>query len=203
MPKTKNTQTKERTREELIADWVASQHQKQRKARVARKRPDEVVGVTINSLMDAMFIILVFLLMNYSIDPLRVDASDDLKLPASTTEINPDPSAAVTVTAKGIVVNDEMVVQIKEGQVDKAFKGGEENSMQIQPLFDALNAEAQRQKNVSQLTGGKFDGLLTVIAHGETPYRLITEVLYTAGQAEFQKFKFAVVKGGSRGGSPE
>ena len=141
--------------------------------------------------------------MNYSIDPLRVDASDDLKLPASTTEINPDPSAAVTVTAKGIVVNDEMVVQIKDGQVDKAFKGGEENSMQIQPLFDALNAEAQRQKNVSQLTGGKFDGLLTIIAHGETPYRLITEVLYTAGQAEFQKFKFAVVKGGARGGSPE
>jgi len=40
---------------------------------------------------------------------------------------------------------------------------------------------------------------LTVIAHQETTYRLITEVLYTAGQAEFQKFKFTVLKGAQRG----
>jgi len=191
---------KEMTREELIADWVAAQAVEQRKARSARRKIPETGTVTINSLMDALFIILVFLLMNYSLDPLRVDSSEDLKLPPSSTDISPKPSAAVTVTAKAIVVNDELIVQVKDGQIDKAFKGGDENSLQIQPLFEALNAEAQRQKNVSQLTGKKFGGLLTIIAHGETPYRLLTEVLYTAGQAEFQKFKFAVIKGGVRGG---
>jgi biopolymer transport protein ExbD len=193
----------EKTREELIADWVSAQAAEQRKTRNARRKPVETGTVTINSLMDALFIILVFLLMNYSLDPLRVDSSDDLKLPPSSTDISPSPTAAVTVSAKAIVVNDELVVQIKDGQIDKAFKGGDENSLQIQPLFEALNEEAQRQKNVSQLTGKKFDGMLTIIAHGKTPYRLLTEVLYTAGQAEFQKFKFAVVKGGARGGSPE
>lgn len=193
----------EKTREELIADWVSAQAAEQRKTRNARRKPVETGSVTINSLMDALFIILVFLLMNYSLDPLRVDSSDDLKLPPSSTDISPSPTAAVTVSAKAIVVNDELVVQIKDGQIDKAFKGGDENSLQIQPLFEALNEEAQRQKNVSQLTGKKFDGMLTIIAHGKTPYRLLTEVLYTAGQAEFQKFKFAVVKGGARGGSPE
>lgn len=190
----------QKTRDELIADWVAAQAAEQRKARNARRRPSDPGSVTINSLMDALFIILVFLLMNYSLDPLRVDSSEDLKLPPSTTEISPDPSAAVTVSAKAIVVNNEVIVQVKDGQVDKAFKGGDDTALQIQPLFEALNEEAQNQKNVSQLTGGKFDGVLTIIAHGETPYRLLTEVLYTAGQAEFQKFKFAVVKGGLRGG---
>lgn len=197
-----STETEHDAREEAIAAWVANQHKSQAKARKARRGLEDPGGVTITSLMDAMFIILVFLLMNYSIDPLRVDGSEDLKLPPSTTDINPAPSTALTVSAKGIVFNDKLIVPIKDGQIDKQYKAGEENSLQIQLLFDELHAEAQRQKNVSQLTGGKFDGVLTIIAHQETPYRLITEVLYTAGQAEFQKFKFATIKGGARGGSP-
>lgn len=155
-------------------------------------------GVTINSLMDAMFIILVFLLMNFAVDPLKIEQSEDLHLPASTTKVNPEATAAVTVTASGIVLNDKIVVPVKDGAVDKTHKGGDEQSMQIQPLFDALSEEAGRQENVARLINGKFEGLLTIIAHEETPYRLITEVLYTAGQAKFQKFKFAVVQGGLR-----
>ncbi|MCA9538066.1 MAG: biopolymer transporter ExbD [Myxococcales bacterium] len=190
---------KSKSREELIADWVASEADRQRKERKARRLPDGEATVTINSLMDAMTIILVFLLMNYSIDPLRIDSGEDLKLPASTTEISPEPSASVTVTAKGIVVNDKVVVELHDGLVDKADKAGDENSLNVTPLFDALNDEAARQKEMARLSGSRFDGVLTVIAHEETAYRVITEVLYTAGQAEFQKFKFAVLKGGQRG----
>ena len=189
-----------KSREEVINDWLARQHQAQRAERKARRLPDSEATVTINSLMDAMTIILVFLLMNYSVDPLRIDTSEDLKLPASTTDINPKASAAVTVTAKGILVNDKVVVAVKDGTVDKAFKGGDEASLQIQPLFDALTEAAQTQQDIAMRIGSKFEGVLTVIAHEETPYRLVTEVLYTAGQAEFQKFKFAVVKGAQRGG---
>ncbi len=193
------TEKRQKTREDMIDEWVASQKQMLRKQRKKRKSADDV-GVTINSLMDAMTIILIFLLMNYSVDPLRVDSSDDLKLPASTTEIHPKPSASLTVTKKGIIVNDKPVVQIKGGTVDKAYKQGDEASLNIQPLFEALNEEATRQKEMARLRGSKFDGVLTIIADNETEYRLLTEVLYTAGQAEFQKFKFAVIKGGRRGG---
>lgn len=190
---------RQKTREELIQDWVAQEAARHRKERKSRRLPDDEVSLTINSLMDAMTIILVFLLINYSIDPLRVDHSDDLKLPASTSDINPEVTAAVTITAKEIVVNDKRVVEVKNGQVDKAYKGGEETSLQIQPLFEALNEEANNQKRIATLQGAKFSGLITIIAHDEIPYRLITEVLYTAGQAEFQKFKFAILKGGQRG----
>ena len=193
------TEKRQQTREEVIDDWVASQKQMLRKQRKKRKPADDV-GVTINSLMDAMTIILIFLLMNYSVDPLRIDTADDLKLPASTPEIHPKASATVTVTKNGIIVNDKPVVQIKAGTVDKAYKQGDEASLNIQPLFEALNEEATRQKEMARLRGSKFDGVLTIIADNETEYRLLTEVLYTAGQAEFQKFKFAVIKGGRRGG---
>lgn len=188
-----------KSREEIISEWVAEQAAEHRKERKTHRKLESDATVTINSLMDAMTIILIFLLMNYSIDPLRVDPSEDLKLPASTTTINPEPSATVTVTANGIIVNDEMIVSVQEGEVDKSKKQGDESNPQIQPLFEALNEEATRQKEMARLTGSRFDGLLTVIAHNKTPYKLLSEVLYTAGQAEFQKFKFAVVKDGSRG----
>lgn len=192
------------TREEIISSWVQDHKQVLRKKRKKNGYVVEEASVTINSLMDAMTIILVFLLMNYSVDPLRIDQSDVLKLPFSTTEIAPAPSAAVTVTAKGIIVNDKVVVQVKDGSIEKMYKlGGEANSLQIQPLFEALNEEATRQKGMAQLTGRRFGAVLTIIAHQETPYRLLTEVLYTAGQAEFQKFKFAVTKGGQRGVAAE
>lgn len=191
----------EKTREQAITDWVEQHQQELRKERKKKKGIDAEATVTINSLMDAMTIILVFLLMNYSVDPLRIDTSEDLKLPASTTDINPKPSAALSITAKAIIVDDKPVVPVKDGVVEKAYKQGEESSMQIQPLFEALNEAATTQKDIASRIGSKFEGVLTIIAHEETPYRLITEVLYTAGQAEFQKFKFAVVKGAQRGGS--
>lgn len=190
----------EKSQEEVIDEWVARQAAAQRKGRKARRLPKAEGGVTINSLMDAMFIILVFLLANYAVDPLKIDQSEDLQLPASTTDINPSGSSALTITAKGIVLNDRVVVTIKNGVVPDTAKGGDANSLNIMPLFEKLNEEVSRQKNTAQLIGGKFEGVLTVIAHGETPYRLLTEVLYTAGQAEYQKFKFAVMKGGQRGG---
>lgn len=191
---------KEKTREEIVAEWVQAEGQRLRKARMGRRKLQDTKALSINSLMDAMTIILIFLLMNYSLDPIRVDTSEDLKLPASTSEISPKATASVTVTAKEIVVADETILTIKDGTVDKHDKqGGDENSLQIQPLFDALTKEVTAQKEMARLRGAKFDGVLTIISHAETPYRLLTEVLYTAGQAEFAKFKFAIMKGGRRG----
>jgi len=195
---------KEKTREEIVAEWVQAEGQRLRAERKGRRDLKDTEGVTINSLMDAMTIILIFLLMNYSLDPIKVDTSEDLQIPASTTEISPSATASVVVTAKEIVVADKSIVSIKEVggvlEVDKHDKqGGDEKSLQIQPLFDALTEQATAQKEMARLRGAKFDGVLTVIAHREIPYRLLTEVLYTAGQAEFAKFKFAVAKGGRRG----
>ncbi len=189
----------EKSHQDLVKEWLNSQEEGKKKKKKGRRLPDSGGGVTINSLMDAMFIILVFLLMNYAIDPLRIDISEDLKLPPSTSDVNPEPTAAITISAKGIIVNDKVVVDVKGGTVSKIDKQGAENSLQIQPLFEALNEEVTRQKNIAQLNGTQFSGILTVICHQETPYRLLTEVLYTAGQAEFRKFKFAILQGGARG----
>jgi biopolymer transport protein ExbD len=193
---------KEKTRDEVIADWVTAEKAKQRTNRKKRRLDESEATVTINSLMDAMTIILIFLLMNYSMDPLRVDSSKDLKLPISTTEQLPKKTIALTISAKAIMLDGKQIVEVKEGAVSKIDKGGEENSMLIQPLLTALTTAANTQKEIDRRMGAKFDGMITFITHDDTPYSLLRDCMYTATNAEFKKFKFAVSKGGRRGFHP-
>ena len=190
---------REKTRDEIIADWVQGEKAKARAGRKKRRLDDSEATVTINSLMDAMTIILIFLLMNYSMDPLRVDSSKDLKLPISNTELLPKKTIALTISAKSIMLDGDHIVEVKDGSVGKMDKGGDENSMLIQPLLTALQTAAQNQKEIDARMNQKFEGMITFITHDDTPYSLLRDVMYTATNADFKKFKFAVSKGGRRG----
>ncbi len=168
-----------------------------RKAKAAgrlKKRLDPTGGITITSLMDAMTILLCFLLKSVGSEPISVTQSDDLMLPVSNTELTPEDTVPITLTGRAILVNKEHVVDVVDGQVDKSRKKGGETSLLISPLFDALQEETTHQKSIAKMAGAKFKGVATLIVHKDTPYRLLTEVMYTAGQAEFSNFKFAVIK---------
>ena len=187
---------REMTKEEMIAEHVALEKAKARKNRKSRRGMDGEATVTINSLMDAMTIILIFLLMNYSTDPLRVDTSAELQLPESTTEAKVQQSVALTVQSDAIILNNELIVEIKEGKV---VGRATDNPMKIPELTTALTEAATQQKERDRAKGKNFEGLLTLILHDDTPYELLLKVLYSAGQAEFSKFQFAVSAGGRFG----
>jgi len=176
---------------------LAMRAREQKKAKRKKKRGDaEGTPLNINSMMDMMTIILVFLIDSYGSNPLQVKHSPDLVIPRSTTELSPKDTMTITVTRKAIIVGDRQVAAIKEGVVDKSLKRGGENSLYIQPLFDALTEEVSRQKQMAALRKRKFEGIVTIVSDRTTPYRLVTEVMYTAGQAQLSNFRFAVVKFG-------
>ena len=165
------------------------------KVRAAERRKEQRQPHTITSLMDCLTIILCFLLKSVGAEPMNISQSDDLRLPKSNTRLNPESDAIpVTITAKAILVGATHVVDVKSGMVDKSRKKGGESSFLITPLFDGLTEEANHQKQIAKLQGGEFGGLAAIVADMNVPYRLLLEVMYTAGQAEFGKFKFAVVK---------
>jgi biopolymer transport protein ExbD len=152
-------------------------------------------GLNINSMMDMMTIILVFLIDSYGSNPIQVKGGADLIIPRSTTELSPEDTLQITITRKSIVVGDKVVVAIKNGEVDKSQKrSGESSSLHIQPLFDKLTDEVSRLRQMAALRKQPFEGVVTVVADRTVPYRLVTEVMYTAGQAQLAKFKFAVIK---------
>jgi len=163
-----------------------------------RKKTREIEdpgGLTITSLMDILTILLVFLLKSFSANPVNIPMSDNLQLPASTATLEPEEAVPVAITSRQILVNDAPVAEVIDGKVDVSAKRDGEQGFFIEPLFEALNKEADKQKKIAKHnTAQEFKGLALVIAHQDTNYRLLNEVLYTAGQAQFAQFKFAVIK---------
>lgn len=172
----------------------------EKRAREARRnkrkknRKIEDNPLNINSMMDMMTIILVFLIDSYGNNPIQVKASPDLVIPESVSELDPQETMVITVTRKGVFVGDDHVVAVKDGQVDKSKKRGGENSLHIQPLFDQLNKSVEHHKRIAAIRRKPFDGVATLVIDRTVPYRLLTEVMYTAGQAQLSNFKFAVIR---------
>lgn len=176
---------------------IAAQRARETKrAKRSKKHEEEGSPLNINSMMDMMVIILVFLIDSYGSNPIQVKASPDLIIPNSTTELSPEDTLQITITRKAVIVGDRQVVAIKDGLIDKSQKRGGENSLYVQPLFDTLTEEVSRQKQMAALRKQRFEGVATIVVDHTTPYRLVTEVMYTAGQAQLSNFKFAVIKFG-------
>lgn len=180
-------------KQKSLEQWL--QERALQKSRDRRKKElDDEGGVTINSLMDAVTIILIFLLMNFSTDSLKISPSEKLDLPRSVTQSGPkERTMTLTVTSEGILVDDEEVVKIKDNKLQTSEPG----SMLINPLKSALDKKVKKVKDFnSRLKKGGAQDLITIIIHGGTHFDLVSKVMYTAGQATFKKFKFAVIKGG-------
>lgn len=166
---------------------------KRKKAKKPRRAEEGPVEVSINSLLDILTCVLLFLIKSYSSSTIDLKPSKDLQVPFSTSEVAPDESAAITVTAKDILLNDMPIVRLTDGKLsdgDLSHAG-----MLIEPLYSKLQEEVARQKKVGRLRKDKdFAGVVTIICDRFVPFSLLTQVMYTAGQAEYAKFKFLTVK---------
>lgn len=171
-----------------VGEGEATYKRKKRKKRDL----DDKGSLTINSLMDILTIILVFLIKNYSADPVQIKQAPDMQLPFAFSRQKPEEATNVTITMRSITVVDKKVVALENGKVAAADMQGD---FLIQPLLDALADEVEHYKKVAKYNKkSEFKGLMTIICDREVPFNLLTKVMYTAGQAEFSKWKFAVIK---------
>ncbi|TXD35052.1 hypothetical protein FRC96_11745 [Lujinxingia vulgaris] len=187
-------------------EWIKAQRAREAKrAKSAARREDgDGPGLNINSLMDILVIMLVFLLKSYGEEPLKA-IDEDLKVPQSASQLAPEDATTVTVTRTAILVNDNLAVDVKDGAVDPSQKsGGGESGMSITPLLDELNKAVEQKKNEQRLLQEDYVPEATIIADQTTPHRLMLEVLFTASQAQLNQFRFAVIKStfSSLGGQP-
>jgi biopolymer transport protein ExbD len=162
----------------------------------ARKlsEPQEITSLNITPMMDMMTIILVFLLKTFTSSALLVSQDQNMTLPASTSRLNAKQAVAVTVTRRVVLVDGEPVAPINSGKIDPALKRDGDNGYYITPLVEILSRVARKEKKVAEMTGQKFDGELTIVADRNTPYRLLTEILYSCGQAEYANYRLLILK---------
>jgi len=161
----------------------------------ARIDSDDVSYLNITAMMDMMTILLVFMLADFSAKTSNVTQSDQLVLVASGTAKEVTESVSVTLTKSAILFEGDPVVGVHGGAIDASDKAsGDVNGLVITPLLNALVERATLDKRIADLKGTVFEGAATIIADKTTPYRLLTEVMYTAGEAEYKKYRLIVLQ---------
>ena len=162
----------------------------------ARKlaEPEVIKDLNITPMMDMMTIILVFLLKSFTSTTSVITFDSNLQVPKSLTELKPKLAVTVTVTKKVILVEGDAIAPINAGRVDPNVKRDGENGYYITPMVEILEKHARREKRVAEMTGQKFEAQLMLVADQTTPYRLLTEVIYSCGQAGYANYRLLVLK---------
>ncbi len=182
-----------------------------RKAIAKNKVEPEITFLNITAMMDMMTIILVFLLKSLSNSPASLPQSQDLQLPKSilTSEPENEPEGLAVIVSKSQIIVGETVVcpvppDAAQYGVEAKYKRGSRNDYFIVPLGSSLQSWRDSDKRIRMATGrDPTHSEAILIADSMTPYRLLTEVMYTLGQTEFSKFHMMVLQGGSKQGTPQ
>jgi biopolymer transport protein ExbD len=160
----------------------------------------EINFLNITAMLDMMTIILVFLLKSMSASSASIPQSADLQMPQSilTTEAAQE-GVAVVVSRSSIMVDNVVVAPVPGNAslgVEGKYKRSGPNDLYIVPVANALQAWRDRDRQVRAATGKDTTGSeAIIIADASTPYRLLTEILFTLGQTEYNKFHLMVLQG--------
>ena len=182
---------------EEFTGWPAElqAESKTQKKGKGRRKNEGPANLSLNSLLDIVTIILVYLLKSFASSPVSVP-DPNVHLPDSSAQLVPEEAAVIMITTTKIVAGDEAVAEVVDGtHVDANDKRDGEKGYFITPLYDAMVAQADNEKKIAQYNPAhQFKGISILICDKRIPFRLLSEVMYTAGQAEYGNFKFAVIK---------
>ncbi len=173
------------------------------KRRIRRKlrkqQPEEHHGLNIYPMMDMMTILLVFMVMQFAASTAAVvQESDELDLPYSTSVAELEDAVPIQISRTEVVVDGKRVLGLRDGWIEANDKQGGQNGMLVVALFREMGQIRDAKKLIAARNPNRpFMGNVQIIADRRTPYRTISEVVYTVGQTEFSNLRFVVSRGGS------
>lgn len=163
----------------------------------SKRRPHtaEDAHLNITSLIDVLTILLVFLLKSYSAEPEgNVTVSTELKLPVSASQqtIN-EQTTSVTITKNAVMVDNKTEVAKISG--DWEIQGVDpEMPFRLPSLISALEEISDKKQYIADNNDAfSFDGKIIVIGDEAMPSRVLAAVLYSVGQAGFDKIQLLAI----------
>ncbi len=152
------------------------------------------------AMMDMMTILLVFLLKSYSVSAMSIPVGGEISVPMSTNQLNPSEAVKLTITKTGtaeavIAVDEDAVVRLTPDVLSKIQAQTKSRKFLITELHKALQAKAKKAKDMTKVNPQiQFDHKIMVLADKDTPYWLITSVLYTSAEAEFDQYQLVALR---------
>jgi biopolymer transport protein ExbD len=173
--------------EESDAAFIARKAEK-RASKRGFQEEKAILGMT--SLMDAITIIVTYLLKNYGSDPVVIAPTQGQKVPVSLADTPIQDGIPVYVSQKAITFAEKRIVQMDEtGAIDPSALQGH----LIGPLYDLLAEESDKAKQMAEGKGEEWEGRIILIGDQNLKFSVLVDVMYTAGRAEFREYAFCVV----------
>lgn len=169
----------------------SSSHHGGKHTQKARRRNHVSTGLMLTSMLDILTTILFFLMKNYSQVQSDFNVGKDISLPYSSSMTAPVNALQMVVTQKAVMVDQEKVVDIVNGDIPK-----EElvQGLLVKPL--ALKLKKQKDRNIVQNDVDKksFAGMIVMQADKGLQFSVLKKILYTAELSDFVNLKLAVLK---------
>ncbi len=144
-------------------------------------------ALNMNSMMDMMTIILLFLLKSFSTEGALVTPSEELRLPTSIQGEKPKKEINVSVAKEVILVNDIVIASLDEIPKDQ---------MMISPLALKLAEYAQKERELEIEVGKEFTHEIIIQGDENMPFELLFKVMFTCSKSDFYKMRLLTIKSG-------
>jgi hypothetical protein len=146
------------------------------KPSAAKKNRGNTEGtLNMNSMMDILTIMLLFLLMNFSTEGSLATKSDGLTPPKILALNKPKKTLNINISTAHIFLKKDMIVE-----VDKVI--AQKNSFVIQELADKLDEEASRAIELESKFGIEFKREIVIVGDVRIPFNLLLKVIITCGR---------------------
>jgi biopolymer transport protein ExbD len=145
--------------------------------------------LNMNSMMDMMTIILLFLLKSYSTSGVLVTPSESLKLPTSMRDERPRKELQVGVAQDMILVND--IPLIPTSAIGK-------DEMLIPQLTRKLIEYGESEKKLEIDIGKEFTHEVIIQGDEEIDFETLIKVMYTCSKSEFYRMRLLTVKSSTK-----
>lgn len=153
---------------------------RKRKVGKAKAEAGEIKFLNIVAMVDVLTILLIFLLKSVSVSTTTAPKTPNLTLPMSTTQTPPLEAVRVTIAKDKLFVQDEAVANINKGAVPDGELSSD-NPMLIPDLQTELTNWLRLA--IVNKSGEERTFNLEILADRDTPYYMLLQVSYTAGQA--------------------
>lgn len=160
--------------------------------RYIERRSPSAFKIQITSMVDMFVILLVFLLKSYSTSPVNITPKEGLRIPESTSNVDPVDVVKLIVSKEAVFVEDEKIIDLKEGKLSREDLDQSDDQF-IRKLYQALDQHAEKAKTISELNEEfVFDGKILLQADRELNYEVLRRVMYTSMMAGYADVKLAV-----------
>ncbi len=157
-----------------------------------RKERKKLFKLEMNSLLDILVILLVFLIRSYGSSETNIIIPKEIVVPFSKSLDMSHQAVIVQVSNDYQIWVDEKMVADLKADGKKAY---DKTGRKIWALYDKLVENKVAVDDLAKQSEGakKFTGLVNLIMDKQLPYRVIKEIMYTASEAGYKEFKFVVI----------